>query len=465
MLVQADDTNSCESTSICCIGAGYVGGPTGAVIANACPKMKVFVADVNPARIAEWNSTKMPFYEPGLYDLVCKTRERNLFFTTDLKMAISESDIILVCVNTPTKSYGIGAGKSSDLTYFESAIRTIAKYASGYKIIVEKSTVPCKTAELIDKILKENAPSLQYEVLSNPEFMAEGTAIKDLMFPDRVLIGGIPSDRGFSAMETLSRVYSNWIPHEKIIAINLWSSEISKLAANAFLAQRVSSINAISALCEKVGANVDEVSMAVGADSRIGSKYLKASLGFGGSCFQKDILNLVYLCESFGLNEVAEYWHQIIKINEYQKKRSIQKIISKLNGTAKLKTIAIFGFAFKNNTGDTRESAAIKMVKELADEQGRINIYDPKATESAIMEELHNVACITKHIKIFSNAYEACKNADCIVVCTDWEEFRTLNYAAIYESMQRPAYVFDGRSCIDIGNLKKIGFEADAIGK
>ena len=373
---------------ICCIGAGYVGGPTMAVIAMQCPHITVNVVDISHERIAAWNDPdldNLPIYEPGLAEVVAKARGNNLFFTTEIDKAIEEAEIIFIAVNTPTKTYGKGKGMAADLTYVEQCARRIAKVAISDKIVVEKSTLPVRTAEAIQTILEQSPHGAQFEVLSNPEFLAEGTAIKDLFKSDRVLIGGRTTPKGEKAVQTLVDIYANWIPREKIVTTNVWSSELSKLVSNAFLAQRISSINSISALCEATGADVHEVATAVGKDSRIGPKFLKASVGFGGSCFQKDILNLVYLCQQYGLNEVADYWQGVITINNYQKNRFANQIQKALFDTVNGKTIAFWGWAFKKDTNDTRESAAIYVADHLLSEGAKLVVYDPKVT----LERMH----------------------------------------------------------------------------
>jgi UDPglucose 6-dehydrogenase len=375
--------------NICCIGAGYVGGPTCAVIASKCPDIKVTIVDINERRIAAWNGSDLPVYEPGLEEIVFKYRNRNLFFSTDVDSAIQEADLIFVSVNTPTKKSGMGAGYASDLTYLEAATRRIGQVATSSKIVVEKSTVPCKTAESMRAILEAHSTdSIRFDLLSNPEFLAEGTAISDLLHPDRVLIGSMETPEGVKARRVLEWVYNHWVPQEKIITANLWSSELSKLAANAMLAQRISSINSLSAICEATGADVEQVSYAIGLDSRIGSKFLKASVGFGGSCFQKDILNLVYLSESLGLKEVADYWHQVVIMNDYQKRRFYERIVKKLFNTITSKRICILGFAFKKDTADTRESAAISLIKNLLSERAHVSVYDPKVPKHLILQDL-----------------------------------------------------------------------------
>ncbi|AWI10200.1 UDP-glucose 6-dehydrogenase [Ereboglobus luteus] len=451
---------------ICCIGAGYVGGPTMAMIALKAPDIRVTVVDMNAARIDAWNSDALPVYEPGLDDIVKQCRGRNLFFSTDVAGNIREADIIFVSVNTPTKTYGVGAGRAADLRYVESVARTIAEVAEGSKIIVEKSTIPVKTAETIKTILAANTNGLKFSVLSNPEFLAEGTAVNDLITPDRVLIGGERTPEGERAVQTLAGIYARWVPRERIITTNLWSSELSKLVANAFLAQRISSINSISALCEATGADVDEVAHAIGCDSRIGPKFLKASVGFGGSCFQKDILNLVYLCEKFGLPEVAEYWEHVISMNDYQKSRFAQRIVHSLFNTAAGKRIAVLGFAFKKDTNDTRESPAIYVCRDLLAEQGNVVVYDPKVPASAISETvLGKDAPPNPNLSVAENAYEACRGAHAIAVLTEWDEFKTLDFQKIYDSMSKPALIFDGRNVLDLAKLKAIGFQAHGIGR
>ena len=369
-----------SSLKICCIGAGYVGGPTMAMIAKQCPDIDVHVVDLNQTRVDQWNSSDLPVYEPGLDEVVQEARGRNLRFSTNVDQAISEADIIFIAVNTPTKYFGIGAGRAANLEFIEKCARKIAECSQGHKIVVEKSTLPVRTAEAVKRILNSAAKGATFDVLSNPEFLAEGTAVQDLLHPDRVLIGGESKE----AVERLVQVYARWIPRERILTTNLWSSELSKLTANAFLAQRVSSINAISALCEATGADVDEVARAIGTDSRIGPKFLKASVGFGGSCFQKDILNLVYLCEHFGLREVAQYWEQVVVMNDYQKRRFSERIVRTMFNTVSDKKIAIWGFAFKKDTNDTRESASIHVCRDLLEERARLVIYDPRDPESQI---------------------------------------------------------------------------------
>ena len=464
-------------TCITCIGAGYVGGPTMAMIAHQCPEIKVNVVDINPGRIADWNDPdldKLPIYEPGLKEVVAEARNRNLFFSTDIDGGISEAEMIFISVNTPTKTYGIGKGKAADLKYVELCARQIARVAKKDKIVVEKSTLPVRTAESIKTILEAESNGVQFKVLSNPEFLAEGTAVKDLLNPDRVLIGGDEDKDGQTAIQALAKIYAHWVPEQKIITTRLWSSELSKLTANAFLAQRISSVNAISALCEKTGADVDEIAQAIGADSRIGSKFLKASVGFGGSCFQKDILNLVYLCHHFNLPDVADYWEQVVKINDYQKKRFAKQIIDSLFNTVSGKKIAFLGWAFKKDTNDTRESAAIYVAWELLEDQAEIHIYDPKVTEMQIFTDLEKLQLLKNPteipdikplIHIHSQPYEAMQNAHAIAILTEWDEFKTYDWQKIYQNMHKPAFVFDGRNILDWKKMQETGFRYKGIGK
>jgi UDPglucose 6-dehydrogenase len=456
---------------ICCIGAGYVGGPTCAVLAKMCPEIQVTIVDLNQRRIDGWNSSNLPIYEPGLDEVVFACRGKNLFFSTEVDKAIQEADMIFVSVNTPTKKQGMGSGMAADLEYVEAATRRIAHVATSSKIVIEKSTVPCKTAESMRKILEANSKDgIRFDILSNPEFLAEGTAVPDLMKPDRVLIGALQTPEGMKAQQALADVYAHWVPQDKIVTLNLWSSELTKLAANALLAQRISSINALSAICEATGADVDEVAYAVGLDSRIGPKFLKASVGFGGSCFQKDILNLVYLSESLHLPEVAAYWKQVVTMNEYQKSRFANRIVKALFNTITHKRVAVFGFAFKKNTGDTRESAAITLCKFFIQESASVSIYDPKVQLEQIEIDLTEPGVATpsefkKCITVAPTAYDAAANADVIVVLTEWDEFKNLDYGKIYASMRKPAFIFDGRLLLDSKKLKSIGFQVEVIGK
>ena len=450
---------------ICCIGAGYVGGPTMAMIALKAPSIEVRVVDMNAARIAAWNSDELPIYEPGLDEVVRQTRGRNLFFSTDVAGGIQAADIVFVAVNTPTKTYGVGAGRAADLRFIESVARTIAEHANGPKIIVEKSTIPVKTAETIKDILAANARGHRFEVLSNPEFLAEGTAVADLLAPDRVLIGGERTPGGEKAIQALAEVYAHWVPRERIITTNLWSSELSKLVANAFLAQRISSINSISALCEATGADVDEVANAIGKDSRIGPKFLKASVGFGGSCFQKDILNLVYLCEQFGLPEVAAYWDSVVRMNDWQKHRFANRIVRALFNTVADKRIAVLGFAFKKDTNDTRESPAIAVCRDLLAEQAHVVVYDPKVPAQEIRDDVLGRGGSDPRLTVVTSPYEAAAGAHALAVVTEWDEFRRLDFARIHTAMHQPAFVFDGRNILDLPRLRELGFRVAGIGK
>jgi UDPglucose 6-dehydrogenase len=459
-------------TNICCIGAGYVGGPTMAIIAQKCPHIKVTVVDLNADRIAAWNDVdvnKIPIYEPGLANLVAEARGRNLFFSTEVDKAIDEAQMIFISVNTPTKTYGLGKGMAADLKYIELCARQIAQVAKNDKIVVEKSTLPVRTAEAIKNILDNTGNGVQFQILSNPEFLAEGTAVTDLQNPDRVLIGGDQGEAGQKAINALVEIYANWVAKDKILTTNLWSSELSKLTANAFLAQRVSSINAMSELCEKTGANITEVAKAIGMDNRIGSKFLQASVGFGGSCFQKDILNLVYIAKSYGLNEVADYWEQVVIMNDHQKRRFSQNIVQTLYNTVSGKKIAFLGWAFKKDTNDTRESAAIYVANYLLKEEAKITVYDPKVIESQMLYDLNalnseNNSENKKEIVTFANVYENCKDAHAIAVLTDWDEFSTYDWQKIYDNMKKPAFVFDGRNVLDSEKLKSIGFIFSGIG-
>ena len=451
------------SRVVCCIGAGYVGGPTMAMIAKKCPEISVTVVDISQPRIDAWNSSELPIYEPGLDEIVFACRGKNLFFSTAVEDAIRDCEMIFVSVNTPTKKTGLGKGKAADLTYWELAARTIASCSDSDKIIVEKSTVPVRTAEAIEKVLQRNCPNkgVRFDILSNPEFLAEGTAMTDLDAPDRVLIGGkIENPEGQAAVDALVGVYSHWVPKENILTANLWSAELSKLAANAFLAQRISSINAMSALCEATGADVQQVSYAIGTDTRIGSKFLNASVGFGGSCFQKDILNLAYICECHGLTEVAQYWYSVVGMNDYQKSRFVRRMISAMFNTKK---ISMLGYAFKKDTGDTRESPAIDVGHGLIEDGAKLNIYDPKVAHSQIAmdmgeEAMKNITCCKSHIESLTGAHAVC-------IMTEWDEFKTYDWEQIYSVMQKPAFVFDGRLILDHQKLKDIGFIVYALGK
>jgi len=504
-------------TKICCLGAGYVGGPTCTVIASKCPDIKVTVVDKSEQRIKAWNAggNNLPVYEPGLDQLVESCRGRNLFFTTEIKSSIQEADIILISVNTPTKKFGAGKGKAPDLKYLEMAARDIADVVTeGSKVVVEKSTVPVKAAESIATILRETKkPGVTFQVLSNPEFLAEGTAIQDLLHPDRVLIGGDQtSAEGLAAITALFSVYEHWIPKDRILTMDTWSSELSKLTANAFLAQRVSSINSISAICERTGADISQVATAIGADTRIGSKFLQASVGFGGSCFQKDILNLVYLCENLNLTEEAAYWMSVVDMNDHQRTRFTRRIVKTLFNTITDKKIAVFGFAFKKNTGDTRESPAIYISKHILDEGATLSIYDPKVSSDQVKLDLtqdgewpsqisnghdsslgghkgspsgslplrfvvkddsdpkvnegDNVRQGNERLVVIeSDPYEAARGAHALVVCTRWDEFVDYDYSRIYEVMTKPAFIFDGQKFLDHEKLIDIGFRVQTIGR
>jgi UDPglucose 6-dehydrogenase len=446
--------------TILCIGAGYVGGPTMAMLALKNPDYKVIVVDINSERIKAWNSENLPIYEPGLLEIVHKVRDKNLFFSTDIDNSIIEAHIIFVSVNTPTKTFGHGAGYASDLQYWEKTARQILKLSDSSKIIVEKSTLPVKTAQAMERILNSNEKGIIFDVLSNPEFLAEGTAIKDLENPDRVLVGSSETESGLRARDKIVQLYSSWIDNERILTSNVWSTELSKLTANAFLAQRISSINSISALCEETGANIHEVAHAVGTDSRIGKKFLDASVGFGGSCFKKDIFNLVYLCRHYGLDEVADYWESVVKMNEYQAERFVLKMLKSMFNTVTGKKIALFGFAFKANTGDTRESPAIYVAKKLLNEMANIAISDPKALENAKIE----LKEFKENIEYCSDPYEAAKNAHAIAVLTEWECYKALDYKKIFASMEKPAFIFDGRNILPHKELFEMGFNVIPLG-
>jgi UDPglucose 6-dehydrogenase len=458
--------------SICCIGAGYVGGPTMTVIADKCPDIRVEVVDLNQQRIADWNDDdldKLPVYEPGLAQVVKRARNRNLFFSTNVNEAINNADVIFISVNTPTKTYGKGKGMAADLKYVELCARQIAEVATSDKIIVEKSTLPVRTAHTIKTILENTGNGVKFQILSNPEFLAEGTAIDDLMNPDRVLIGGLQTDEGKKAIQSLVDIYANWIPRERILTTNVWSSELSKLTANAFLAQRVSSINSISELCEVTEADVNELAKAIGTDSRIGSKFLKASVGFGGSCFQKDILNLVYIAKSYGLDNVANYWEQVIIMNDHQKKRFSDKIVQTLFNTVSGKKIAFLGWAFKKDTNDTRESASIYVADHLLEENANVVVFDPKVTENQIFSDLDYLATRDSEsnrelLKVVSDPYEALKDAHAVAVLTDWDEFVSYDWEKIYKYMKKPAFIFDGRKILNKKEMKTIGFEIYSLG-
>lgn len=458
--------------NICCIGAGYAGGPTMAIIALKCPNIKVTVVDLNEERIAAWNDknvNNIPIYEPGLSSIVGDTRGKNLFFSTAVDQAINEAQVIFISVNTPTKTYGKGKGMAADLKYIELCARQIAKVAKDNKIVVEKSTLPVRTAEDIKSILDHTGNGVQFQILSNPEFLAKGKAVNDLLFPDRILIGGDSTIEGQKAIQSLVDVYANWVQADKILTTNVWSSELSKLSANAFLAQRISSVNALSELCEKTGADINEVALAIGMDSRIGPKFLKASVGFGGSCFQKDILNLVYIAKSYDLHVIADYWEQVIIMNDYQKKRFSNKIVQTLYNTVAEKKITFLGWAFKKDTNDTRESAAIYVADDLINEQAKISVYDPKVSRKKILADLNYLETRSytgnsNNLHTYSNPYDACEEAHAIAILTEWDEFIHYDWKKIYDSMQKPAFIFDGRNLLNKKELQTIGFVYQQIG-
>ena len=459
--------------NICCIGAGYVGGPTMAIIAQKAPGIKVTVVDINEKRIAAWNDadvTNIPIYEPGLAEVVADARGRNLFFSTAVDQAIDEADMIFISVNTPTKTYGIGKGMAADLKFIELCARQIARVATTDKIVVEKSTLPVRTAEALKNILDNTGNGVNFQILSNPEFLAEGTAVTDLQSPDRVLIGGdLDTEAGREAIDALVEVYAHWVPQEHILTTNVWSSELSKLTANAFLAQRVSSINALSELCEQTGADIKEVAKAIGMDSRIGPKFLQASVGFGGSCFQKDILNLVYISKSLGLTEVADYWEQVIIMNDHQKRRFAAKMVKTLYNTVSGKKIAMLGWAFKKDTNDTRESAAIYVADYLLNERAEIVVYDPKVSKEQILADLDYLNTRSAqenraNITVVNSAMEATQGAHAIAIMTEWDAFKDLDWKQVYHDMLKPAFLFDGRRLLDRHELEALGFDFYAIG-
>ena len=468
--------------SICCIGAGYVGGPTMAVIADRCPEVKVTVVDINQDRIAAWNNSdlsKLPVYEPGLDAVVERARGRNLFFSTAVEDTIAAADMVFISVNTPTKTRGLGAGQASDLRWVEACARTVAKAATGHTIVVEKSTLPVRTAEAVKAILGSVDPSLElktFSVLSNPEFLAEGTAIRDLANPDRVLIGGDNAE----AIDALAEIYSQWVPEEKILRTNLWSSELSKLTANAFLAQRISSINSVAALCEATGADVREVAKAIGTDSRIGPKFLNAGPGFGGSCFQKDILNLVYLCRHFGLPDVADYWESVVLLNTWQQHRIARLVVQKLFGTVTGKRLAILGFAFKADTNDTREAPAIRICRDLLEEGAQLAIHDPKVDPEQISRDLKLIASHAPEADAgptrgalsgeatwwpSSDVASALRGADAVLILTEWQQYRELDWAGLAPLMRKPAWVFDARGVADPKQVASAGLNVWCVGE
>ena len=464
---------------ICCIGAGFVGGPTMAVIALKCPEIDVKVVDINEQRIKDWNSkdlNKLPIYESGLAEIISKTRGKNLFFSTEIASSIDNADMIFMAVNTPTKIKGEGKGYAADLSYVEECARQIARHSKSDKIVVEKSTLPVRTAEKIKEILKVNNKKVNYEVISNPEFLAEGTAINDLFKSDRVLIGGDNTESGKNAVDKLVEIYQRWIPEDKILRTNVWSSELSKLVSNAMLAQRISSINSISALCEKTEANIEEVAKAVGMDSRIGSSFLKSSIGFGGSCFKKDILNLVYIARKYKLEEVAEYWENVVKINDYQTSRLGEKIVGLFKKGNNKTTITILGWSFKKDTNDSRESAAIYLTNQLLQHNFNINVYDPMVTKFRILEDIkrelercgkkkNEIEKLISKIMVHKNVYTALTNSNLAVICTEWDEFKALNWNRIFNNMKTNSWVYDGRNILDRDQLEKIGFNTFFIGQ
>lgn len=443
------------------IGAGYVGGPTMAMFADKCKKDQFIVVDINKSRIEAWQSGEPPIYEPGLKELVNRSLGKNLSFSTDIASAIKKADIIFVSVNTPTKTFGAGAGSAADLQYWEKTAREILKNSDSNKIIVEKSTVPVQTAEAMEKILNSNDRGLHFDVLSNPEFLAEGTAVNDLERPSRVLIGGRPTESGLKAVDDLAELYGNWVPEEKILKTNVWSSELSKLAANAFLAQRISSINSLTEFCEATGANITEVSRSIGMDQRIGKFFLNPSVGFGGSCFKKDILNLVYLCRSCGLARIADYWEQVVSMNEYQRDRFVRRMLNAMFNTVADKKIAVFGFAFKADTGDTRESSAIKICNELLAEQAHVAVTDPKAINNAKLD----MQGAGNRLSFTDDPYDAANGAHAIAIMTDWQCYAELDYEKIYKSMEKPAFLFDGRNMLDHQKMYEIGFNVYPLGR
>ncbi len=449
------------SKRIACIGAGYVGGPTMAVIAMKCPQYKVHVVDVSQPRIQAWQTDALPIFEPGLLEVVRAARGRNLLFSNDIAGAIREADVVFVSVNTPTKTFGEGAGKAADLQYWEKVAREILRESKSSKIVVEKSTLPVKTSQTMENILNANGKKIRFEVVSNPEFLAEGTAVKDLLDPDRVLIGSRETPEGLRARQEIVDIYANWVPRDRILTSNVWSAELSKLVANAFLAQRISSINSISALCEKTDASIQEVARAVGMDTRVGGRFLNASVGFGGSCFKKDILNLVYICESYGLNEVARYWESVLLMNEFQEARFVRNMIREMFNTIVGKRIALFGFAFKADTSDTRESPSIFVARRLLEEKACVAVTDPKALDNARID----LAGFEENLEFADDPYEAAKGAHAVAVMTEWDLYRSLDWKKIYRSMEKPAFLFDGRNILDHARLFDLGFNVYPLGR
>lgn len=459
-------------TSVACIGAGYVGGPTMAVLAMKCPDVMCTVLDVNPAQISRWNSNDLPVYEPGLQEIVLACRGRNLFFSTEVLRHVAQADVVFIAVNTPPKESGLGAGSACDLSYFEKAARMVAQAFSSttsnsHKIIVEKSTVPVRTAQFLSEIIQANTPpSVRFSILSNPEFLAEGSAIRDLLNPDRILIGGVDQE----SQERLKKLYERWVPAERIITTNLWSSELAKLCCNAMLAQRISSINSISALCEETGADVTEVARVIGSDSRIGPKYLNAGVGFGGSCLAKDCLSLVYICETLGLRDVAEYWRQVINMNNFQRRRFTERIVQEMHHCLSGKRIAVLGFAYKKNTADTRETSSAVVIRSLLSESAIVVVYDPKVKRSAMLSEMtrqHLLDDINIETQLLTaeSAEDAIAGSGAVVVMTEWDEFASLDFAHLYERMEKPARVYDGKGILPAETLRTIGYEVYTIGQ
>ena len=455
-----------------------------AVIADQCPDVQVTVVDINQTRINAWNDgdlSKLPVYEPGLDAVVQRARGRNLFFSTAVDEAIAAADMVFISVNTPTKTKGLGAGQASDLRWVEACARQVAQSAQGHTIVVEKSTLPVRTAEAVKSILlaaeqSADSPQRTFSVLSNPEFLAEGTAIQDLELPDRVLIGG----ENVEAIDALASVYGEWVPQDRILRTNLWSSELSKLTANAFLAQRISSINSVAALCEATGADVREVAKAIGTDSRIGPKFLQAGPGFGGSCFQKDILNLVYLCRHFGLPDVADYWEAVVKVNTWQQHRIARMVVQKLFGTVTGKRLAILGFAFKADTNDTREAPAIRIVKDLLDEGAQLAIHDPKVEPEQIARDLKLPASTAPDADSgptraslsgegtwwpAEDIASAVKGADAVIILTEWSQYRALDWSVLGSLMRQPAWVFDARSVVTPAEVESAGLNFWRVGE
>ncbi|KAF7860368.1 hypothetical protein EAF04_008495 [Stromatinia cepivora] len=438
--------------NICFVGAGYVGGPTAAILALQNPRIKFTVIDKDSLKIKQWNSKHLPIHEPGLPEIIriCRdgsrafslsndsskdvesfsgglaernhhvhipARSPNLFFSDNIEMSLREADLIMIAVNTPTKTYGIGAGKATDMMAVISAVQDIGKYAKAGTIIVEKSTVPGRTGEFIKNTLAIHRPHTNFPILSSPEFLSAGTAIRDLLYPDRILIGSSPSRTSNPAANSLASLY-HWLPSSKIVHTSTSSSELAKLVSNAMLAQRISSINSISAICESIDANADEVATAVGMDSRIGCKYLKAGIGFGGSCFGKDIRSLVFLAEELGLDEVVAYWGSVLAVNEWQRRRWVEGIVKALGGGLGRKRLVVLGYAFKRGTGDVRESLAGEVVRMLGEERpGCIVVWDDGCESEVLKEELRGV----EGARVEEDLYVACEGADAVLVCRELE--------------------------------------------